>query len=110
MNVARLNRFNFNLIQFFNVQRCCTAVPRLINMKVPEIRRKLDGNLCTLLLSRKFVKSPSNRNFVATNLMDLLAFENVCSETLESLCEYFEEVVESDPKLSNPDITFSVSF
>lgn len=35
-------------------------------------------------------------------------FELTCNETLESLCDYFEQVVEDSPKLDNPDITFSV--
>lgn len=35
-------------------------------------------------------------------------FEHACNETLESLCEYFEEIIENSPQLDNPDITFSV--
>jgi len=35
-------------------------------------------------------------------------FEQACNETLESLCEYFEQIVEDNPDLENPDILFSV--
>lgn len=35
-------------------------------------------------------------------------FEQACNETLESLCEYFEQIVEDNPHLENPDILFSV--
>lgn len=35
-------------------------------------------------------------------------FELACNETLESLCDYLEQIVEDSPKLDNPDITFSV--
>lgn len=38
-----------------------------------------------------------------------IEFELACNETLESLCDYFEQIVEDSPKLDNPDITFSVS-
>lgn len=36
-------------------------------------------------------------------------FEQVCNDTLESLFEYFDQIVEDSPQLDNPDITFSVS-
>lgn len=35
-------------------------------------------------------------------------FEQACNETLESLYEYFEQIVEDNPHLENPDILFSV--
>jgi hypothetical protein len=54
-----------------------------------------------------FSKSPEYSSDAP--LMDLLKFEGLCSETLESLTDYFEEVVESDPKLSNADVAYSVS-
>lgn len=38
-----------------------------------------------------------------------IEFIHTCNETLESLCEQFEEIIENSPRLDNPDITFSVS-
>ncbi|KAM3967310.1 frataxin [Aphomia sociella] len=34
-------------------------------------------------------------------------FEEICNETLESLCEYFEELVEQSSNLRGADITYS---
>lgn len=41
--------------------------------------------------------------------MDLVTFESSCNDTLESLTDYFEELVETDPNLQNADIGYSVS-
>jgi hypothetical protein len=54
-----------------------------------------------------FSKSP---DYSEVPLMDLMTFEAVCAETIESLTDYFEEIVEADPKLQNADIAYSVSF
>lgn len=42
-------------------------------------------------------------------LLDLVTYEAVCSDTLESLCEYFDHLVETAPHLKYADITFSVN-
>lgn len=41
--------------------------------------------------------------------MDLAAYELLSSETLESLTDYFEEIVDADPKLAKADVAYSVS-
>lgn len=102
-------RQSINLTRFYSIRRCCSiypVVPVVLSSRVPEIKRVLSQNL--KIPSRSFSHS-SDSDFVASNLMDLMTFESVCSDTLESLCEYFEEIVENEPKLTNPDIVFSVS-
>lgn len=47
---------------------------------------------------------------VGSALLDLVSYETICSDTLEGLCEYFDELVETAPHLKNADITYSVSF
>lgn len=42
--------------------------------------------------------------------LNALTFIQVCDETLDSLCEYFEELVENSKHLKNSDVEFSVSF
>lgn len=39
--------------------------------------------------------------------LDRLKFEQLCSETLTSLADYFEELVESSPHLKNSDVSYS---
>lgn len=41
--------------------------------------------------------------------MDLVTFEAKSTETLEALTDYFDELVESDPKLAKADVAYSVS-
>lgn len=47
---------------------------------------------------------------IAASLIDLATFETVCSDTLEALCDYFEEVLEKSSNLKSADVTFGVSF
>ncbi|KAG5675789.1 hypothetical protein PVAND_005663 [Polypedilum vanderplanki] len=54
--------------------------------------------------SSVFSKSPE---YTEVPLVDLATFEPICAETLETLTEYFEEIVEADEKLVNADISYS---
>lgn len=58
------------------------------------------------IIERRFASSSSSTQVCE---IDPAVFEEICSETLESLCDYFEEIVESDPNLKGADITYSVS-
>ena len=40
--------------------------------------------------------------------IDALKFEEVCEETLESLCEFFEDVLENNLHLKGTDVTYGV--
>lgn len=53
-----------------------------------------------------FSKSP---DYSEIPLMDLVTFEAKSTETLEALTDYFDELVESDPKLAKADVAYSVS-
>ncbi|CAH1737849.1 unnamed protein product [Aphis gossypii] len=52
-------------------------------------------------------KSSMFKQFSTSNNQAEIDFEQACNETLESLCEYFEQIVEDNPHLENPDILFS---
>ncbi|KFB37258.1 AGAP000813-PA-like protein [Anopheles sinensis] len=45
-------------------------------------------------------------DFIATSLIDSVTYETVCSDTLESLCDYFEEVIEETAALKHADVTY----
>lgn len=53
-----------------------------------------------------------NPKFYCTSqeLVDALKFEEVCEETLESLCEYFDTLIENNPDLKGSDVVYGVSF
>lgn len=53
-----------------------------------------------------FSKSPEYSHVAQ---LDLTKFESECKQTLESLTDYFDEIVENDMKLVNPDVAYSVS-
>ncbi|GAB0091371.1 Frataxin homolog, mitochondrial [Sergentomyia squamirostris] len=44
---------------------------------------------------------------IGTALIDLVTYETVCSDTLEGLCEYFEELVEGTSHLKSGDVMYS---
>lgn len=48
-----------------------------------------------------------SKQFSVSNNLTEIDFEQACNETLESLCEYFEQIVEDNPHLENPDILFN---
>ncbi|XP_060877781.1 frataxin homolog, mitochondrial isoform X2 [Metopolophium dirhodum] len=82
---------------------------RLINrsqFKNCSFQHQMKFNPCgkgNLNLHKSYV---SKQFSVSSNLTEI-DFEQACNETLESLCEYFEQVVEDNPHLENPDILFS---
>lgn len=101
MNITRLAR---------DVTKCT----RLL-----AIRNAFTSRAAVIYSSRKCLFHNHNRNFSVFSkspdysseapLMDLLAYETVSSETLEGLTDYFEELVEAEPKFVNADIAYSVS-
>lgn len=47
---------------------------------------------------------------IGKGILDINTFEVVCSDTIESLCDYFEELVESSAHLQKSDITYGVCY
>uniref|UniRef100_A0A182N8E8 ferroxidase n=1 Tax=Anopheles dirus TaxID=7168 RepID=A0A182N8E8_9DIPT len=50
--------------------------------------------------------SMNPNDFIATSLIDSATFVAVCSDTLESLVDYFEQIVDETGTLKNPDVTY----
>ncbi|XP_022130745.2 frataxin homolog, mitochondrial [Pieris rapae] len=55
--------------------------------------------------NRKFSSNPSN--IETSDYVEQSVFEEICTETLESLCEYFEEIIDQNTNLKLADVTFS---
>jgi hypothetical protein len=53
-----------------------------------------------------FSTSPTQES--QDSVVDIATFEKVCEETLESLTEYFEEIVEEAYNLKSGDVSYSV--
>ncbi|GJQ69311.1 hypothetical protein Trydic_g6444 [Trypoxylus dichotomus] len=64
-------------------------------------QRKLTRN------NTKFIKTYSTPTTPEVKPVDALRFEKVCEETLESLSEYFEELVEGTNHLKSADVSYS---
>lgn len=82
---------------------------RQINNLTPVILRhcsRISSKETRLTLDRQFSSHPPAPQ---VSEVDPAVFEEICNETLESLCDYFEEIVESAPNLKGADITYSVS-
>uniref|UniRef100_A0AAG5D1B5 ferroxidase n=1 Tax=Anopheles atroparvus TaxID=41427 RepID=A0AAG5D1B5_ANOAO len=56
--------------------------------------------------AHRWYSSMNPNDFIATSLIDSVTFETVCSDTLESLCDYFEELIDATPALKSADVTF----
>lgn len=55
-----------------------------------------------------YFKRNFSTNLDEGNLLDHVVFEKVCDETLDSLCEYFEELVENATHLKAADVSYGV--
>lgn len=52
----------------------------------------------------------TNNICFSSQVDDTIDFEEICSETLESLSDYFEELIEGAPNLKGADVIYSVRF
>ncbi|KPJ03396.1 Frataxin-like, mitochondrial [Papilio xuthus] len=85
-------------------------VLRQVNNFTPVIlNRCVPLNTCnttSCLPNRTFLRNTSNIS-QTSGLVDPIVYEEICNETLESLCDYFEEIVERSPNLKGADVTYS---
>lgn len=58
---------------------------------------------------REYSSNPTSDHQPQATEVDPLVYDQICSETLESLSDYFEELVESSSIFKGADITYSVS-
>lgn len=83
---------------------------RQINTLTPVIRQYSNVRrlkyICSSPLIRRFSASTDN---LQEEHIDPVVFEDICNETLESLCDYFEELIDQDSSLKGADVTYSVS-
>ena len=82
---------------------------RQINSVTPVLLRhcpRVSSKISSLSFDRQFSSSPPTPE---VSDVDQAVFEEICNETLESLCDYFEEIVDASPNLKGADVTFSVS-
>ncbi|KAJ0178664.1 hypothetical protein K1T71_005439 [Dendrolimus kikuchii] len=83
-------------------------VRKQINNFTPIVAKQVpvnpvSKNSNTLFIVRKF----SATSQPTDQIIEQAVFEEICNETLESLCECFEELVEQAPNLKGADVTYS---
>jgi hypothetical protein len=100
MNITRLSRAVIRQLRPIGSWRLAANSLTLVKTTANEEFRNQRRNFSVFSKSPEYSESP---------LMDLVTFEGLCSEALESLTDYFEEIVEADPKLQNADVAYSVS-
>lgn len=76
----------------------CSQKPQILHLQ----------NARFIIITKKFSAFSKSPEYSSIPLMDQVKFESLCSETLETLLEYFEEIVENDPNLENTDVGYSV--
>ncbi|XP_045766040.1 frataxin homolog, mitochondrial [Maniola jurtina] len=72
----------------------------------PTICRYWDRNLKFSKIESLTKRMYSSQNIQLSDV-DPVIFDKVCNETLESLYEYFEELIDQSPNLKGADVTFS---
>jgi len=102
MNITQPSRVLIKNLRLLRVVQISRTVPALIRFHQNDNLNCAKRNFCSV-----FSKSPDYSSEV--HQLDLAVFEPICMQTLESLTEYFDEVVESDSKLINGDVSYSVS-
>ena len=111
----------------FLLRRCvtkCTLSTRILNpisrrclyrhRRCANLENVAEQPLVTVLFGRILASVHNEKCRFTTNVvehepMSLVEFEKVSDETLESLTEYFEELIETVPHLDNADVSYSVS-
>lgn len=94
----------FRTSRWLVLRRINNFTPVLLNRCVPI-------NICkasSCLPNRTFFRNTSNSS-QTSEIVDPIVYEEICNETLESLCDYFEEIVEQSSNLKGADVTYSVS-
>ncbi|XP_050667511.1 frataxin homolog, mitochondrial [Leptidea sinapis] len=82
---------------YWLVRRTINKTPAVIPSSQPKSFRT------EIVLNCKLYSSDVN----ISNNIEQAVFEDICNETLESLCEYFEEVIDQSSSLKGADVTFS---
>ncbi|KAL4706889.1 hypothetical protein ACJJTC_012348 [Scirpophaga incertulas] len=85
-------------------RRRINTLPSIIkctNKSIPCLVKIYDSHLL-----RSFSAKPSDE-VDSTDCIDPSIFEEICSETLESLSDYFEEIIDQSPNLKGADVTYS---
>lgn len=75
---------------------------RISHITVGCLSQKAVNSIC---LNRSYC-TPTDP--LGSALLDLMTYEAICSDTLEGLCEYFDDLVESTPHLKSADVNYSV--
>lgn len=92
----------FNLINLLKTNR--SSIATVQNLKICKHNLK---NIPNYVNNKDFNTLPPI-DPIGKGILDINTFEVVCSDTIESLCDYFEELVESSTHLQNSDITYGV--
>ena len=102
MNITQPWRMLIRNLRQFRVVRISRVVPAIVRNHQFNDFNCARRNFCSV-----FSKSPDYASEMQQ--LDLSAFEPICIQTLESLTEYFDEIVEADSKLVNGDVNYAVS-
>ncbi|KRT82885.1 hypothetical protein AMK59_4180, partial [Oryctes borbonicus] len=75
--------------------------------RFPIATKLSDQRKFTISYNARFVSGYSTSTTPEIQPVDSLKFEKVCEETLESLSEYFEELIEDSDHLKLADVSYS---
>ncbi|XP_018792975.1 PREDICTED: frataxin homolog, mitochondrial [Bactrocera latifrons] len=74
-----------------------------------HLRRQINSTSSfpqVLSTHRLFASTTESKDDINATLVDSNTYERVCSETLDALCDYFEELTENAQNVSSCDVTY----
>ncbi|KAH8343361.1 hypothetical protein KR059_008868, partial [Drosophila kikkawai] len=107
--LARLSRNQATLASL----GCLTIPQRLASHRIlPSSPMAITNALipCTSVNANRRFASNEIETETTSSSLDSATYERVCSETLDALCDYFEELTENAADLQGSDVAYSVSF
>ncbi|XP_067008480.2 frataxin, mitochondrial [Anabrus simplex] len=98
-----------NVRQYFRIGHYDKIIGRTVNNvsnKLFLCPKNVGAQTLTSNLVRSLTFLSSRHNSTITGPLNSVTFDQVCDETLDSLSEYFEELIESCNHLESADVTY----
>lgn len=115
LNAVKTLQSRLNLAKLYNLRRISLCASyRILTLSQNYLKNDEQIMKCLTnpytVVNKVYLSSKANGNSPTNgNEFNELKFENFCSETLEALSDYFDELVEKCSDLSEADVTNNVN-
>lgn len=107
MNLQRVTRLRYIYNGYLRTRRCNYSCQNRHSIYNFINNFELIPQICSYHSTVSCINTYST-SAISEEFVDVNVFEKVCEETLESLTDFFEELVENKDLLKNADVSYSV--